>query len=168
LKEGNMCDKKKKHILVRFSDGMLSIQDTIAEHQKIIENNGMVWFGKLGKSLGDFHISDVNKQIEEGSKSYLFLVQKNGKRYEFSKGEIIIISKSLPKKEINLVPPYYEKQGIINNINLWIKLSNIKEAKLEEIDKYHIVSSGSAVISSIRKSMAALFVLGEGKGIDFL
>ena len=37
-----------KTIALRFSDNFAPLDGTIAEHKKMIELNGYVWYGKLG------------------------------------------------------------------------------------------------------------------------
>ncbi len=156
-----------RHLLIRYSDVMFSAYDTIAEHASIVEKEGAVWFGKLGKTLGQVHITRINYQSKKGENSYLFLVQKHGVKYEFYKCKILRLSTEFPKAESKLIPPYYYDKDILKNISLWIKLSNINQSNYMEIDKFHILSSHSSILSTLRKSMAALFVLGEGKGFEF-
>lgn len=50
-----------KTIALRFSDGFATSEGTIIEHQKQIELNGYVWYGKLGSRVSD----KVCKQILE-------------------------------------------------------------------------------------------------------
>lgn len=43
------------HLVIRFSDTMFEVGDVISLHNKIVEEHGAVWFGKLGGTLSLSH-----------------------------------------------------------------------------------------------------------------
>jgi len=75
-----MNTKKPVHLLLRFSDLLLKDGDTITEHNKVIESEGAVWFGKMGSSVAQRHIDVFNEQIQEENPIYVYLVKGNDRK----------------------------------------------------------------------------------------
>ena len=48
-----------KTIALRFSNNFAPEAGTIAEHQKIIDEIGYVWYGKLGTTVSNIVISQI-------------------------------------------------------------------------------------------------------------
>jgi len=153
------------HILMRFADKLLSIDDTIAEHNRLIARHGTVWIGKLGKPLAERHIMRVNEQCRQNIPTYLYLVQKKGTAYQAYRATVVRMSRALPKREQNLVPHYYEERKITRYVGFWTKLSGITQIEKGQLFELHIASSLFAVPDTLARSMAALFVVREGQGI---
>lgn len=162
-----MVNEDRIHVVMRFSDGFLSAEDTIARHLEILNKHGAVWIGKLGKPLGDKWISLANKQAAEGETTHLFLVQKVGANYEAHRGRVLQMAKQLPVEEAKLVPKYYAENNIIRQVSFWVKMSSLTKVKPGGLIEYRIASSGRPLPSTLRKSMAALFVIKEGRGVDY-
>jgi hypothetical protein len=152
------------HILMRFSDQLHSVTDTIQTHDRIIQKCGAVWMGKLGKPLGHDHIRTILAQIEEGIPSYLFLVQRVGTTYAAYRGTISELTRSFPEPEQTLIPAYYTERKIIQYVGFWAKLTAIDQLDSASLDMLHIKTSGLAVPYTLITSMAAMFIIREGKG----
>ena len=155
------------HIVMRFADGFLSAEDTIAEHRAVIAKHGCALIGKLGKTLGEDHITQLRKQCQEGTPTYLFLVQKVGREYEVHCANVLDVSRNLPVKEKSLVPKYYDRLGISSQIALWFKVSRISRFKTGGLSDYRIASSKKRVSQALRGSMAGLFIIEEGIAMDY-
>ena len=95
------------HLVFRFSDRLLKINDTVLEHNKIIEKYGAVWFAKLGKPVGKPHIESMRAQIEDSIPTYLYIVQKQSGAYIYYRGSVSEITKDTPLHEKELFPNYY-------------------------------------------------------------
>jgi hypothetical protein len=149
------------HILMRFSDKLGAIEDTIEVHNKIIEKRGSVWFGKMGKTLGVPHVERINKQREEGISTHLYLVQKSPKVYEVYRGIVITARRTCPIKEKNLIPDYYEQNHILKYMRLWIKLSKLEQMEPVILRNLRIANSGLPASETLRTSMAAMFIVKE-------
>lgn len=162
-----MSDEDTIHVVMRFADGFMSSVDTVAEHQAVIKEHGAVWIGKLGKPLGEKSIERANRQCEDGVPTYLLLVQKAGRDYEACRGNVIAMARELPQGQKKLVPKYYDKNNLTPQITFWVKLSKIVGMKKGSLREYRIASSGRPLPSTLRKSMAGLFVIKEGEGIDY-
>ena len=159
---------KRIHLAIKYSDTLTSIDDTVKEHRDLLREVGCVWFGKLGAPLGKTNIDKLNEQIASGNVTYVFLVQKRGDDYRVSRGTVKEVSSNLPNGEEANVPNYYKKQGILNQVTLWVKLSRLVNVGEKGLSKYHIASSGKKARKSIMKSISSLFLLADGAGSEYL
>jgi len=149
------------HILMRFADSMMSIDDTIVEHQAIIKSRGAVWIGKIGKTLAELHIEKINMQCKQREKAYLFLVQKMESQYNIYRGDVMQMARTLPSNETAMVPKYFRNTGA----SFWTKLSKLSPVQKITMGDYHIASSHRPILGTLKRSMAALFVIGEGSAM---
>src|SRR5438552_1208957 len=96
------------HVLMRYSDKLHHVDDTIEEHLAVIRQYGSVWLGKLGKPLGFPKIDRINKQCRQNIPSFLYLVQRAGHggsaRVSAYRGSVLEMSRELPETERYLVP----------------------------------------------------------------
>jgi hypothetical protein len=159
------------HLMMRYSDALMGVEDTIAEHAAVIKKYGAVLVGKVGKGLGVNHVTKLNKQCCEGHGACLFLVQNRGRPghpdYIFHRGDLEAVSLSLAPRERRLVPAYYKSRGIDRQASVWCKVTQLKQVTVASMAEYHIASSRRPVFNALTRSLAALFVLGEGKGINY-
>jgi hypothetical protein len=121
----------------------------------------------VGKTLGEKWIARANQQVGEDEPTFLFLVQKVGKTYEAHKCKILQVERNLPVSEIKKVPKYYKESEIFGQVTLWIKLGSLVKLNQGALLEYRVASSGRPLLSSLRNSMAALFVVKEGRGVDY-
>lgn len=157
--------------MMRYSDALMGVEDTIAEHAAVIQKHGAVLVGKVGKGLGVNHITKLNDQRADGRSAYLFLVQNRGRPgqpdYIFHRGDLDAVAISLTARERRFVPAYYKSRGIDRQASLWCKVTQLKQVTVASMAEYHIASSRRPVFNALTRSLAALFVLGEGKGINY-
>jgi hypothetical protein len=155
------------HLLMRFSDKLGFIRDTIEAHSDVIEKHGAAWFGKMGKTLGRDKIERINEQCEQNCPTYLYLVQKSSaKGYQIYRGNILKVARDLPKGQNRLVPKYYDTNRLGEYIRLWTKLAKLKAVPSSEITGFVVSSSGSPVLVTLGRSMAALFVVRKKMSAD--
>src|SRR3989442_11376911 len=102
-----MSTGKLIHLAVRYSDKFMSVSSTIEKHNELITRRGAVWFGKVGKPLAQRRIDQFHKQIEQGNKTYLYLIQKSKNIYEVYQCDVVQMARSVPEHEEDLVPDYY-------------------------------------------------------------
>jgi hypothetical protein len=161
------------HLLMRFSDRMGFTQNTIAAHREVIQKRGATWLGKMGKTLGLGKVARINRQCRDRVPTFIYLVQKAPGGYQVYCGKISEVRRKLPPGGRRLVPEYYEANGLEKFMRLWIKLSSLHQVSSFEIADYVISSSGMPTLSTLGRSMAALFVVrskhdesSEGYGKD--
>ncbi len=138
-----------KTIALRFSDGFAPPDGTIAEHRKMIAENGFVWFGKLGARVSKAAVSSIFQNeipqillIHSGkTKRYWAVVQK--------------VEYAIPP--LNRIPSYYRNEA--DRFGTWFKISEINEASKDVLSRY-IVSSSRRSLGEVSKwSMSPYFII---------
>jgi hypothetical protein len=145
------------HLLIRFSDNLFAVGDAIAKHQEVIQQNGNVWFGKLGTPVGKKAIETINSQIEKNIPSYLYLVKGNRRKSTFYKAKIITLSAEFPKKEKDGIPPYYFEKEIVKYMKFWAKITDIQPLEPDEVKSLRVKSSVLNIEETLFRSSAGLF-----------
>lgn len=149
------------HLMIRFSDRIVKIDDTISEHLAVLERYQAVWFGKLGKPVGRPHQAAINRQLDVGIPTYIYLVQNVSGRYKFYRGTIAMIALEFPEDEMELVPEYYSEAFDLENVRFWAKLVKLTSVGKDEIVGLSSISSIAPIISTLQSSMAGFFVVRE-------
>jgi hypothetical protein len=152
-------EKEPIHLLMRFSDKLGAIENTIQAHTEVIKKKGSVWFGKIGKTLGNERVERINQQCADGVVTHLYLVQKSSKVYQVFRGTIAHVSKDLTKEEKALLPQYYDVNDLTRYMKLWVKLTNLQQASLAELSFLRVATSGGDMRETLRTSMAAIFAV---------
>ncbi len=147
------------HLVVRFSDRLLHGVDTIAEHQKVLERRGKVWFGKVGKPMGDTTLEVLDRQVRAGVPSYMYLVQRTENKYDAWKGTLVEVQNYAPTNHTELIPTYYFGTLHLENLGFWAQLSDLVPVTGDELSKLYSVSSHTAIVQTLLSSMAGLFVV---------
>ena len=158
-----MRQQKPIHLLIRFSDRLLKDTATIPEHQKVIEQEGSVWFGKMGQRISQDAIDALNKQVEDKIPTYIYLVKGNRRKPSAFISELIIASISVPAKEHYLIPAYYRELDIVRFIKFWVKVKNIHEIELGDLNRMSVASSVYPLQETLIKSSSGHFYLQEKK-----
>jgi len=158
-----MTEKRKpQHLVVRFADALFDGIDTIGEHQSVVDVEGAVWFGKLGRPLAKHKIDLLNEQIDSRTLTYLYLVQRKGRAHSWTRGTLARVARILPTSDRSLVPRYYGAQGITKSIAIWFKITRFRKPRKTERQALHVVSSGRSVSEALWGSMAPLFLVAAG------
>jgi len=158
-----MKQKKPIHLLIRFSDRLLENRETISEHQKVIEQNGAVWFGKMGQPISQNAIDKLNKQVEENIPTFIYLVKGNRKLPTAFICNLILAAKNIPEEEMNLIPTYYKELEITRFIKFWAKVNNIQQIENSELNKMSVASSVYPLQETLYKSSSGHFYIQERK-----
>jgi len=149
------------HILIRYSDRLHRVGGVITRHNEVIQSQGSVWFGKLGRQVAQKHIDAVNQQCVSGIPTYLYLVQKAGSGYVVDQGTVTEMARVLPPGKEHLVPEYYFTTGIIDGIRLWARLCEIKSIEPSYLGKLRALSSIMPVPETLARSMSSHFIVRE-------
>ncbi|MDY6846396.1 MAG: hypothetical protein SVP52_04610 [Chloroflexota bacterium] len=158
-----MKQKKPTHLLIRFSDRLLENRGTIEEHQKVIEKEGAVWFGKMGQPISQNAIDKLNKQVEDNIPTFIYLVKGNRRKPTTFISDLVFASKSKPEEEMDLIPPYYNEIEIIQFVKFWAKVTNLHEIDLKDLTKMGVASSVYPLLETLVKSSSGHFYLQEKK-----
>lgn len=138
-----------KTISLRFADNVAPKTGTIVEHEKMIEQNGFVWYGKFGARIS---VSCKTMIMRSNDKRVLMIHSGTSKRYWFYIDEI-----SYEPPEKTYVPPYY--RDITETMKTWFKVTRIEKAEKNVMSKCIVVSSGSPLSTASRHSMSPYFII---------
>lgn len=138
-----------KSLALRFSENFAPKDGTIKEHQKIIDEKGYVFYGKMGSSVSEKNIGLILSQEEPR----ILLIHSGGpKRYW---AFIDRIQKQTPQLED--FPAYYHE--IADKFNTWFRIIRIEEAPKDIMGKCRVASSGSILGEASKHSMSPYFVI---------
>lgn len=152
------------HLVVRFSDTMFGVGDVVAIHNAIVAEHGSVWFGKLGQTFSQNRIDMLAKQIEQGIPTYLYLVKGNRKKSTAYRAKLLSVSKDKPKEK-NLIPTYYGKVKLLQFMKAWMKIGQIEQIELSEMDSLKAINSVFPISETLQRSQSGYFLVHESKSI---
>lgn len=138
-----------KTIALRFADSIAPKDGTIAEHEKIIEQYGFVWYGKFGARVSEKIIREI---VSTEGKKVLLIHSGTSKRYWLHIDEI---SDKTPDKYA--IPEYY--RDIAGTIKTWFKVTRIEKAEKDVMKKCTVISSGRPLSSTSKNSMSPFFII---------
>lgn len=150
-------EKGKEILCLKFAnaDGL----DCIQEHQKIMNELGYVWLGKIGnkpayKTLYKMVINNsAYILLKESKKAYICQFKSYSERIPYT----------------SEYPNYYNTE-ISPNIkySIWFKLTSIIEVNnIKILDNIVVKSSRSPILETMKKSMASHFNTITIENIDF-
>lgn len=138
-----------KTIALRFGEHFSPKCGTIKAHQLIIEQNGYVWYGKLGSAVS-MKVQNIILNNEE--KKILLIRSGKAERYWAYISEI-----SDHISDIENIPEYYRDK--INSIKTWFKVYSFQQANNDVMSCY-IVSSSREKLGNVSKhSMSPYFII---------
>jgi hypothetical protein len=146
------------HILMKYSDRLGFVSDTVKAHQDVIKTAGYVWFGKIGRRLGREPFKAINRQCAEGIPTYLFLVQKAPGGYSLARGVIKEIATSPPAK---CYPEYYSEHKLHTVMRVWVKLVKLEKIKdaNAELQRLYRLGSSDQIMNALTFSMNPMFAV---------
>lgn len=138
-----------KGVALRFFEKFAPEDGTIAEHQKIIDEIGYVYYGKMGNPVSDKNIQMLLEQDE-----FKLLLIHSGKtdRYWATVEKII---KEQP--DYHEFPSYYH--DIAEKFKTWFKIVKIEEAPKDVMSKCKVASSGATLGEASKHSMSPYFII---------
>lgn len=138
-----------KSIALRFSENFSPEDGTIAEHKKIIDKIGYVYYGKMGSSVSDKNINLIMSQ----ERPKILLIHSGGtKRYW---AYIDKISKEKPS--FDEFPQYYHDTS--DNFKTWFKVTDFEEAPKNIMGICKVASSGAVLGEASKHSISPYFVI---------
>lgn len=153
------------HILIRYSDKLFHVKNSIGIHKKIISKYGAVYFGKVGKPLASSFINTLNKQINEKIKTDLILVEKVSEGYQVFTAPLLKVTREYPDKEKKIIPDYYFDGNLFSSITLWLKIKSIKQIEFETLRNFKALSSINLIPETLATSIAGMFIIKKAPNI---
>ncbi len=141
-------------IALRFADNIAPPEGTVAEHEKIIDKLGYVWYGKFGA-----RVSNNNKSLILASEDKRILLIHSGttKRYWLHLEDI-----SYETPELTAIPEYY--RDIAGTIKTWFKVTKFEKAEKGVMAKCTVASSGSPLSDVSKHSMSPYYIIDYDEG----
>ena len=145
------------HLLVRYRN---SDVDTIEEHVRVLKAHGRVWFGKIGKPVGEPSLDRLRRQIDAGVPTFLFMTSRvdGGRGLRVHRGQVSAISSGGDPPPNRLVPDYYDTSGLRPEVRVWAELSSIEQVGPEGLADLVVESSGRPVSEVLQSTAPFLLV----------
>ena len=141
-------------IALRFADNFAPDSGTIAEHRKMIDELGYVWYGKLGTPIS----KAVATQILSNKERKILLIHSGsvGRYWAY----IDLIQRKKP--DINAIPEYYRFKA--DSFNTWFRVNKLIDAPKDILSKCTVASSGTLLSRASRHSMSPYFIIKVDEG----
>lgn len=138
-----------KTIALRFADTFAPNPGTIELHQRIIDERGIVWYGKLGSKVSQ----GVIESILNGENSKILLIHSGTtKRYW---AYVSDIKYDTPNPEE--FPDYYKDK--VEDIKTWFCIYRFENAPIDIMSRCTVASSGILLSNSSKHSMSPYFII---------
>ena len=141
-----------KTVALRFSDKFAPACGTIAAHEAVIQENGYVWYGKLGLPLSQ---KAINYIMENEDPKILLIHSGKTNRYW---AHIEEVKRDMP--EITCIPEYY--RDMRDKFKTWFKVVSFEGASKGILSECRVISSGVALGEVSKHSMSPYFII-EGE-----
>lgn len=140
---------KELTVALRFADTFAPAEGTIQAHQELIDENGFVWYGKLGVAVS----SKVSSGILSNEVPRILLIHsgKTGRYWAY----VEKIQYDVPPKQE--IPAYYrENAGVFKT---WFKIIRIEEASKGILGACTVASSNRPLSEVSKSSMSPYFII---------
>lgn len=138
-----------KTIALRFGETFSPESGTIAAHQRIIDDLGYVWYGKLGAAVSVKIIEEVMQSADPR-----FLLIKSGKTERYW---VHIKTVSTEKPPVSEYPAYYNDKA--EAMKTWFKVTSFELAPKDIMSHCYVASSGKSLSEASRLSMSPYFII---------
>lgn len=128
----------------------------VEEHNRIIEEKGFCWMGKVGRMPS---LNSINELIID-KESFIFL--KIGEEFYIANFSEI----SVKPQSNDLYPMYYNSLGL--DISIWFNVKKIIQITDKSlIDSIVLRLNGTPILEAMKKSMTSFLYIKANEDIDF-
>jgi len=147
-------------IVIKYSDRHVTKGvNTVEAHNKVLQKNNEVWFGKLGLPL-DLNILSLAASPNIEMLLILVRIKTTENQREIYNADVSSAQNKIPP--LHLVPSYYRDYRKHYDIHTWFCLSSlIKPMTLEEAESWCSTSSGLPLLRALRQSGKSYFYATE-------
>lgn len=138
-----------KTVALRFSENFAPPEGTIAAHQELIEQNGFVWYGKLGSAVS---VKVAAALMENESPRILLIHSGKSNRYW---AYINKIQRETPA--LTEIPKYY--RDMAGDFSCWFRVIRFEKAESDVMAKCKVASSGDSLSYVSKSSMSPYFII---------
>lgn len=123
---------ERSHLAIQISDKTYGVPSTVNRHNPIAYAKGAVWFGKPDFGLPGQLVNLLNSQVDEGTTTYLFVIDPNLRNPVAYCAELLRVSLEAPPEK-DLLPPFYKELKLFKRIKTWLKVSELEALRRDEI-----------------------------------
>lgn len=145
-----------KTIALRFGEHFSPECGTITAHQKLIDEQGYVWYGKMGNPVATRIVEELKAQEE-----IKILLVNSGKADRYW-AHVSEIQKETP--DLNGIPEYY--RNMTEKFKTWFKVTSFEPAPRDIMSKCYVVSSGAALGEVSKHSMSPYFIINYNEKLE--
>ena len=140
---------KELTVALRFADTFAPSEGTIQAHQDLIDENGYVWYGKLGAAVSNKVANEI--LTNEVPRILLIYSGKAGRYWTY----IGKIQYEVPPKQ-DILSYYRDNAGIFKT---WFKVIRIEEAPKGILGACTVASSSRPLSEVSKSSMSPYFII---------
>ena len=140
-------------IALKYKDGLFNEADTILEHQKIIDELGHVWYGKLGRAIS---VKNKEKILSMQEPKILLMNSGTTNVYWAYVSDIVF-----EKPNISEIPNYYSERA--SDFGVWFKIRKFEKVSKDILTKLFVVTSKRQLYENAHFSMSPVFVITDKK-----
>lgn len=138
-----------KTIALRFGETFSPECGTIAAHQRIIDECGFVWYGKLGAMVSTKVIEEM---MQNEDPKFLLINSGKADRHWVHFSEV-----SKDKPSAAEYPAYYAEKADL--MKTWFKVIRFETAARDVMSHCFVASSGNSLSEASRHSMSPYFII---------
>lgn len=138
-----------KTIALRFGNHFAPPEGTIEAHNKLIRENGFVWYGKIGVG-----ISEKTKEMIVNNNPAKILLIHSGHMDRYW-ATIKEIKKEQPMEQF--IPDYYKDK--YNKVGVWFCITEFQKAASDIVSKCRLASSGLSLTEASRHCLNPMFII---------
>lgn len=151
------------HLALRYSDSLFRIRNVLERHAVIANRHGAVWFGKIGQPIGQASGRALQDQIADRTPTFVFLLQRSSSGIDVARCDLLDVAWDRPSED-ELIPDYYDEDGISQFMKSWVKISSITEGVPPAcLSDWELIRSGRDLADALRVSMGGVFFVREMK-----
>ena len=141
-------------LILRYGEHICPSKDTIGEHQSVLEEHGLMLFGKFGVGVALSRRQKLRRQIEADVPTYVYFAKRSGGRNLIHRARIVGIPEEDLSDRKHLVPAYY--RDAMHTVSFWLLCDSLEE---DPVAIRHLVveSSRSPLAEALGSSMSPRF-----------
>ena len=112
---------ERVHLVLCLSEQRYGVPDVVNHHYSIAFKYGAVWFGKPDRGISRADVDKLNKQIEQGFHTAVFVVNLVDTKVVHIADLLHVSLKSPPEKQ--LIPSFYKQLKLLPRMKAWLKLA---------------------------------------------
>ena len=112
-------------LVLRYGEHICPSKDTIGEHQAVLQEHGLMLFGKFGVAVARSRREKLRRQIEAGVPTYVYFTKRAGGRNLIHRARIVGIPEDDLSGRKHLVPAYY--RDAMHTVSFWLLCDSLEE-----------------------------------------